>query len=124
MINKYLRHLESELEGSPYVDILTILKREIGVAWGHIRLKGILINGDIFEISEYIRIVRNNVEVVRYNYHWQDSSNQLIRRWDNAKHHIHIQTFPHHVHIGTEGNIHESEGMDVERFLKQIEQIL
>ena len=124
MVSEYLKNLESQLDNSPYVDILTTLNLEIGVAWGHIRLWGTLINGDIFEVAEYIRLVQNNIEVIRYSYHWQDSSNQLIRRWDNARHHLEIRTFPHHVHIGTEDNVRESEGMDVNSFLRQIEQIL
>jgi hypothetical protein len=123
MINEYLRHLEFQLANSPYVDTLTVLEQEVGRVGGHIRLRGMLINGDIFEISEYVRVVQNHMEVVRYNYHWQDSSNRLIRRWDNARHHLQIRTFPHHVHAGAEDNIQASEGMSVDLFLRYLEQI-
>ena len=34
----------------------------------------------------------------KYSYHWQDSNNQLIVRWDNAPHYPHLSTFPHHRH--------------------------
>ena len=33
---------------------------------------------------------------------------ELITRWDNANHHKHISTYPHHKHIGAENNIVES----------------
>lgn len=33
---------------------------------------------------------------------------KLITRWDNANHHKHISTYPHHIHIGAENNIVES----------------
>ncbi len=34
------------------------------------------------------------------SFHWQDSNNQMIARWDNAPHHKHLKTFPHHKHYG------------------------
>lgn len=36
----------------------------------------------------------------KYSYHWQDSSNQMILRWDDAPHHRHLATFRHHRHEG------------------------
>jgi len=42
----------------------------------------------------------------KYSYHWQDAQNQLVVRWDNAPHHHHLPTFPHHRHEG--GAVHES----------------
>jgi hypothetical protein len=38
----------------------------------------------------------------KYAYHWTDSSENLICRWDNANHWPDISTFPHHKHIGNE----------------------
>jgi hypothetical protein len=35
-----------------------------------------------------------------YSFHWQDTEDRLIARWDNARHHKHIRTYPHHKHIG------------------------
>jgi hypothetical protein len=34
-----------------------------------------------------------------YSFHWQDQNSDMIARWDNAPHHHHILTFPHHKHI-------------------------
>lgn len=34
----------------------------------------------------------------KYAYHWTDSSENLICRWDNASHWPDISTFPHHKH--------------------------
>ncbi len=38
-----------------------------------------------------------------YAYHFQDSENNLIFRYDNAAHHPNISTHPHHKH--TPGNV-------------------
>jgi hypothetical protein len=42
-----------------------------------------------------------------YSFHWQDASGCLISRWDNAPHHSHLTTRPHHRHLGVE--IQESQ---------------
>ena len=35
-----------------------------------------------------------------YSYHWQSSEGGLLIRWDDAPHHRHLSTFPHHKHVG------------------------
>ena len=34
-----------------------------------------------------------------YSYHYQNSQNELVFRYDNAEHHPEILTFPHHKHL-------------------------
>ena len=53
-----------------------------------------------------------------YAFHWQDIENNLIMRWDNAPHHQHIKTFPHHIHIGK--TIMESEPVNLEEVVTEI----
>lgn len=35
----------------------------------------------------------------RYSYYWLTDENQLEIGWDNAPHHTHLSTFPHHKHV-------------------------
>ena len=49
-------------------------------------------NSQLF-ISEYVDENDRN-----YSYHWQDESNSLILRFDNAPFHPNISTYPHHIH--------------------------
>jgi hypothetical protein len=37
-----------------------------------------------------------------YSFHWQSEGGAMISRWDNAPHHKHIATFPHHRHRSNE----------------------
>ena len=37
-----------------------------------------------------------------YSYHWQTEDGIFIMRWDNAQHYPHIETHPHHRHVGNE----------------------
>jgi len=51
----------------------------------------------------------------KYSYHWQNQSDEIIMRWDNAPD-WDIKTFPHHKHIGMEKNVDVS----YERTLEQV----
>jgi len=57
-----------------------------------------------------------------YAFHWQDKDNNLIIRWDNAPHHNHIKTFPHHLHTGE--TILESEPVNLEDVVMHIKPII
>jgi len=61
-------------------------------------------------------------EKLKYNYHYMNSSNELIFRYDNAKHHKNIETFPHHKHLPNE--ITTSTEPDVTKVLSEIEEIV
>lgn len=55
----------------------------------------------------------------KYSYHWQGTQNQVIVRWDNALHHRHLSTFPHHRHEG--GIVHENPRVTIDEVLTEIE---
>jgi len=44
----------------------------------------------------------------RYSYYWLTAVNDLRIGWDNSPHHTHLKTFPHHRHVGQQGNLHPS----------------
>lgn len=56
----------------------------------------------------------------KYKYHWQDENKKQISRWDNVKHHRHIETFPHHYHDAANKPL-PSNIMDLEKVLIEIE---
>jgi hypothetical protein len=44
-----------------------------------------------------------------YAYHWeQRRQSGRMYRWDNAPHHPHVSTFPHHFHDGDDSTVVES----------------
>jgi hypothetical protein len=57
------------------------------------RLKIVFENQSPLFVREYIDEAER-----AYSYHWQRENNEMIMRWDNAPHHQHITTFPHHKH--------------------------
>lgn len=66
-----------------------------------------------------------------YSYHWEHRmTDGGIHRWDNAPHHQHVSTHPHHLHDGTEAAIvasnlpSTSTDDDIRHVLTTISQIL
>jgi hypothetical protein len=69
---------------------------------------------------ERFQVVAGSVQVSKYAFHWQDAAGQLQKRWDNAAHHPEISTHPHHVHDGTEANVHPHGPISAEEVLTLI----
>ena len=90
-----------------------------------------ILNFKSFENGFYIKIkvaIVDNTELFireysdekerSYSYHWQDENQNLILRWDNAPHHNHIKTFPHHKH--SKEKTQENFNIDCFSILKEI----
>ena len=44
----------------------------------------------------------------RYSYYWLTADDELEIGWDNAPHHVRLENFPHHKHIGNQSNLQPS----------------
>ena len=93
-------------------DILALESFEGGF---YIKIKALLIYDSELYIREYSDVNERN-----YSYHWQDSKGRLLTGWDNAGHHRHIETYPHHVHHSN--NILPNYHISCEEILKDIEE--
>jgi len=86
-----------------------------------------LIRGDLFfgnglrlHFRELVNI-EDQVERLMDSYHYQDAAGQLIFRYDDTPHHPELDGFPHHKHIGQEGNVMASEPPTLFSVLGEIE---
>jgi hypothetical protein len=73
-----------------------------------------IIDGSKLFVRDYLFINGKR----KYSYHWQDDSEKLILRWDNADHHRRLSTFPFHQHSGS--GIEESVPLNLEKVLQFI----
>lgn len=80
----------------------------------HLQCRAELADGSILHVNESSIRGKN-----KYSYHWQDVQNTLIIRWDNAPHHPHLASFPHHRHEG--GVVHENPRVSIDEVLIAIE---
>lgn len=80
------------------------------------RLKVTLTDGSAIRISE--QYDRGTLE--QYAYYWLDANDDLIIGWDNAPHHVHLPSFPHHKHVGSQDDRQPSNETTPEEILAAI----
>ena len=79
-------------------------------------------DGSLLEFSE--ALIEQGVVLLKtdYSYHYQSSDGTLIFRYDNAPHHRHVSTFPHHKHMGND--VLDSKPPHLIDVLREIDAIL
>ena len=123
MVEKYLDDIIQELIVSRVVSSFRVLKREVGEGDGYIRIKCNLSNGDILEFAEYTQLRKNMIHLETYSFHWQSADGNVVKRWDNVKHHKDVGTYPYHLHLPNDAVI-DSEPMNLKKVLAAIEKAL
>ena len=98
LIEQHFDTLELRLLQSPAIRAYQIIRREISLTDGKLRLKAVLSNDDILELFEYVATNSGKATLEKYSFHWQDAQGKLVRRWDNAPHFPHLPYAPHHIH--------------------------
>lgn len=125
MIDNYFQYIQAVILSSSIVDLCDInyQKREdcVGFLRGNIYFK----DGSYLHVREFIDVEFGR-DRGKYSYQYMDKSNQLIFRYDNARHHqkLNLPNYPHHKHDGSEDNIIPSNAPTLEDILKEIEQRL
>ncbi|GBE02279.1 hypothetical protein BMS3Bbin06_00267 [bacterium BMS3Bbin06] len=102
------------IEKSSIIKKYDILVFEIFEGGFYIKITASLIDDTELYIREY-----SDVDERNYSYHWQDYNRRLLMLWDNAGHHRHIETYPHHLHCSSD--ILPSYHISCEEILKDIE---
>jgi hypothetical protein len=97
-IQQYFDACEARLLTSPAIVSYQVLRREVTLADGKLRIRLALSDGGSAELFEYVEESSGSVRLLKYSYHWQDTQGTLVRRWDNAPHHPNLPNAPHHVH--------------------------
>jgi hypothetical protein len=96
MIKTYFSQLETILNEFPAVRSYTLKQKVYNIKQGFISGSIIFDNGyrlDFMEVKDIDILPK-----IKYRYQYMDADLTLIFRYDNAQHHRHIETFPHHKH--------------------------
>ena len=117
---EYLTSIKARIVAHSHVVHWTIVREEAQADQGVFRYRLTLRGGDLCEMFERFQVMAGSVRVSKYAFHWQDAAGQLRKRWDNAAHHPEISTHPHHVHDGTEANVHPHGPISAEEILTLI----
>jgi len=118
MINKYIKKVENSIEKFDYIIEEKIINSNI------LTEKSGTIDGEIFFTdSSYLNfmevIIKSEFKKEKYKYQYMNENNELIFRYDNAKHHKELKTYPHHKH--TQEGVFEADEPNIENILNEIE---
>ena len=83
-----------------------------------------LVDGSMLFFAQYVQREEagsGRMTRKKYRYHWQAPSGATRYRWDNARHHPGLATFPDHMHVGPDEEAQESGPTDLWHVIGQIE---
>jgi hypothetical protein len=116
----HLASIKERLLTDPIVASFQITRERTTPFDGHLRARLILVDGSRLEFSEYVQRSGDAIGVITYSYNWTDAEGALIKRWDNAPHHIELPGFPDHVHFGATGEVTTGEPMNIFAVLDEV----
>ncbi len=121
-IEAYFHQHQLWIDACALVQSFNVSFDKRGTHQGVIRNEILFMNGSMLYVREFID-VESGVERLMYSYHYVDSSNQLIFRYDNTGHHkkLNLPTYPHHKHVGQSNTIAASTAPDFAAVLREIE---
>jgi hypothetical protein len=112
-VDEYLASIKARLLSDPVILDFHIVRERMTLTDAHLRVRVTLADTSRLEFSEYAqRSINGKIEVVTYSYHWADSEDKLIRRWDNTPHFPNLPNFPHHTHNGLTGTVEPGQPVD------------
>ncbi|MEB3190810.1 MAG: DUF6516 family protein [Snowella sp.] len=120
----YLAWIKSVILLCPVVINLTIVREETQSEQGLWRYRLVLKNNSLLEMFEFFSIESEQVNVVKYSYHWQTDDGKLVKRWDNAAHHPEITTYPHHLHDRSEDFVLDYNPLDIQQIIKIVTELI
>jgi len=107
----YYVSLLDAIHAAPHVIASEMRFEDIDVNECYVRGKLTLLENYTLHIAEYV-VTEPVLIRVKYRYHLQTSTEQLVCRWDNVPHHPNIATFPDHRH-DNHGVVHPSPAMNI-----------
>ena len=65
----------------------------------NLRIRIRFLSGYLLELNEAAIVEAGHIRHLGYRYHFQNSQNNLVFRYDNTPHFPKISSFPHHKHL-------------------------
>ena len=122
MVKRYLHRLYDTITSRGYVQIERLdfdeLPNRQGMIEGRLRFH----DGSMLDFDEVVLLRNEQIAKLRYAYHYQTESGEVIFRYDNAPHYPNIITYPHHKHVGS--TVEPAQVPDLSQVLQEIEQMI
>ena len=117
MIEKHLDEIDRIIKDDSLVFFSDIQKVYTSPNSTYIKAEVRFIGNTLLNLFQHIRF-KESKPIINYRYHYMDSKNNLIFRYDNAPHYPNVSTFPHHKHILS--GMKESEMPSIENLITEI----
>lgn len=121
-VQEYFDALQRSIAAQSIVVQQSLVFRDSGKGSGFVEGYLFLPKDHRLYIAEYI-LTEPVFHRRKYRFQLLDSSQRLVRRWDDAPHHPHLPTHPHHCHMPN-GDIVASPPMDLPSVLDAITVLL
>lgn len=121
-IEAYFRQIEKIIEACPVIQLTNVTYEKRGTHEGFIRGEFYFVDGSTLHLREFVD-VEMTANRLMYAYQFNDSSKNMVFRYDNTGHHkkLGLSTYPHHKHDGGENNVIPSAAPDLVIVLQEIE---
>jgi uncharacterized protein DUF6516 len=99
VIERFVENIEKAIASSSIV-LSSNVQKYFGPALETVYLKGhlLIIDSSILEIAIFATKSRKTLYIEKYRLHYMNSASQMLFRYDNAPHHLEIDSYPHHKH--------------------------
>lgn len=124
-IEVYFQQIRDLVDACPVVQSSSLTYDKRSTHEGFIRGEIYLLDASVLHLREFVD-VEITVERLLYAYHYMDARQQLRFRYDNTGHHkqLHLPTYPHHQHEGSDKQIVPSSAPDLAAVLDEIERLV
>jgi hypothetical protein len=102
VIEAYISHLKTLLDRYTSTPFVLHLRSDFEARPGgqcHLFGEVLFKDGSTFHFREFLDSTPQGIERMMYSYHFQDSQNRLVFRYDNARHRPPLATGAHHKHV-------------------------
>jgi hypothetical protein len=118
-VEEYFTRVYQLIQSLPEVYAERYEEQILSVSRGNLRIRLRFSDRALLEISEAVVLTAGDLQWLSYRYHYQDSSETMFFRYDNAPHHAEVSTHPDHKYICARivANFHPS----IEQVLEEVQ---
>jgi hypothetical protein len=120
LVEEYLRALLDAVNASPLVRSSSVTLDRRTLQSGLVRGELVFADGSCLYFRELIES-REVIVKRMYSYHYQRADAVMVFRYDDTPHFPSLGGFPHHKHVGSEGNVTAAEPPALSDILGEIE---
>jgi hypothetical protein len=96
VLSQYLGNVEAAVRQLVDVYIEHYEEEILGAKRANLRIRVRFSSGHLLELNEAFFVERKRIKHLGYRYHFQDTQNNLVFRYDNTPHFPGLENFPHH----------------------------